>query len=86
MLIGIGYGNYIDSEKIAAVVGADSAPVKRMLKHAKASGSLIDATAGRKTRSVIVLANNQIVASSNLSDTIAEKTNKLIESVLETQE
>ncbi len=34
-LIHIGFGNIVNTEKIIAVVSPDSAPVKRMVMHAK---------------------------------------------------
>lgn len=73
MLINAGYGNYVVSDKITAIVDFDSAPIKRLVREAKKSGLLIDATHGHKTRSVIMLVNNQIIACANLPDTIAEK-------------
>ncbi len=48
-LIHIGFGNIVNTEKIIAVVSPDSAPVKRMVQHARESGMAIDATQGRKT-------------------------------------
>ena len=35
-LIHIGFGNIVNSAKIIAIVSPDSAPVKRMVQHAKA--------------------------------------------------
>ena len=73
MLINAGYGNYVVSDKITAIVDFDSAPVKRLVREAKKAGLLIDATRGHKTRSIIMLVNNQIIACANLPETIAEK-------------
>lgn len=47
-LIHIGFGNIVNTEKIIAVVSPDSAPVKRMVQHARESGMAIDATQGEK--------------------------------------
>ena len=66
-LIHIGFGNII------AVVSPDSAPVKRMVMHAKESGMAIDATQGRKTKSVLVMENSQLVLSALLPETIANR-------------
>ncbi len=73
MLIGIGYGNYVVADKIVAVIGFESAPVKRLVREAKKENRLIDATSGHKTRSVVILLNNQILVSANLPETIVEK-------------
>ena len=53
-LINIGFGNLVSSDKLVAVVAPDSAPVKRIVQEAKQSGMLIDATCGRKCKSVLI--------------------------------
>ena len=72
-LIHIGFGNIVNTEKIIAVVSPDSAPVKRMVQHARESGMALDATQGRKTKSVLVMENSQLVLSALLPDTIANR-------------
>ena len=72
-LIHIGFGNIVNTEKIIAVVSPDSAPVKRMVQHAKESGMAIDATQGRKTKAVLVMENSQLVLSALLPETIAQR-------------
>lgn len=69
-LIHIGFGNIVNVEKIISIVSPDSAPVKRLVQHAKENGMTIDATQGRKTKAVIVMENQQIVLSALLPDTI----------------
>lgn len=70
-LIHIGFGNIINAEKIIAVVSPDSAPVKRMVQTAKETGTVIDATQGRKTKAVMVMENGSIVLSALMPETIA---------------
>lgn len=60
-LLDIGYGNMISSEKLVALVSPDSAPIKRTIQDAKDKGTLIDATYGRKTRSVIIMESDHVV-------------------------
>ncbi|MBP1572427.1 MAG: DUF370 domain-containing protein [Oscillospiraceae bacterium] len=62
-LVNIGYGNMVSSERLVAVVSPDSAPIKRMITDARDRGLLIDATYGRKTRSVIVTDSDHIILS-----------------------
>ena len=62
-LINIGYGNMLAANRVIAVVSPDSAPVKRMVQDAREAGKLIDATLGRKTRSVLVTDSGHIVLS-----------------------
>lgn len=72
-LIHIGFGNQVNTEKIIAIVGPDSAPIKRMVQKAKENGMAIDATQGRKTKSVLVMENSQIVLSALLPETISNR-------------
>ncbi|MBE6818271.1 MAG: DUF370 domain-containing protein [Ruminococcaceae bacterium] len=62
-LVGIGFGNMVNAERIIAVVSPDSNPVKRMIATGKDNGMLIDATQGRKTKSVILMDSDHIVLS-----------------------
>ena len=55
MLIHIGYGNFVQLEWISDVISAENADVKRMIAGAREDGLLINATAGRALRSVIIL-------------------------------
>ena len=49
------------SDRIVAALSPESAPVKRMITKAKSENTLIDATFGRKTKTVIITDNNQII-------------------------
>lgn len=61
--IQIGAGNMISRERVIAVVSPDSSPVKRMVQDAKDRSTLIDASSGRKTKSVIVMDSDHVVLS-----------------------
>lgn len=72
-LINIGYGNMVNAERIIAVVSPESAPVKRMIQEAKAAGTIIDATHGRKTMSVIITDSDHIILTYYQSEKIADR-------------
>lgn len=72
-LINIGFGNLVSSDKLIAVVTPDAAPVKRIVQEAKASGMLIDATCGRKCKSVLVSESNHVVLSAVSCETIQNR-------------
>ena len=74
-LINIGYGNMINSQKVVSVVGPDAAPIKRLIQDTRDSGKLIDATSGKKTRSVIIADSGHIVLSALTSETIQNRLN-----------
>lgn len=62
-LVNIGFGNLINSDKVVAVLSPESAPVKKIIRESKSNGSLIDATHGRKTMSVIITDSDNVVLS-----------------------
>lgn len=74
-LIGIGFGNMVNSDRIIAVVEPDSNPVKRLIATGKEKSMLIDATQGRKTKSVILMDSDHIVLSYLTTEALIEKVN-----------
>ena len=73
--INVGFGSVISAEKIVAIVASESAPIRRIVNQAKEAGSLIDATYGRKTRSVIIMDSGHVILSTLQSTTICERIN-----------
>ena len=63
-LIDIGFGSMAAAARVVAVVGPDSAPVKRLGQEAMERGMLIDASFGRKTQSVLVMDSGHVIWSS----------------------
>ncbi len=75
-LINIGFGNAVNAEKIQCVVNPDAAPVKRMVQRAREENRIVDATQGRKTKSVIVCDEACLVLSALQPDTIMKRCNE----------
>lgn len=72
-LINIGFGNTIAAGRVIAIVGPESAPVKRLIQDARENGYLIDGTCGRRTRAVAVMDSRHVVLSSLLPETIGNR-------------
>ncbi|MBO2517888.1 MAG: hypothetical protein CW338_11585 [Clostridiales bacterium] len=72
-LINIGFGNMVAGERIISVVAPDSAPVKRLIQEARDRSQLIDASAGRKTRAVVIVDNGSVILSALQPETIASR-------------
>lgn len=72
-LINVGFGNVVNSQKIVSVVNPDAAPIKRLIQTARSNDSLIDATQGRKTKSVIIMSDQHVILSAVQSETIAKR-------------
>ena len=75
-LINIGFGSMVNSSRIVAVVNPDSAPVKRIAQEAKEKGCAVDATYGRKTKSVIITDTAHVILSAIPTETIANRLNE----------
>ena len=72
-LINIGFGSYISADRLVSVLSPGSSPIKRMVQDARERGSLIDASYGRKTRSILVTDGGYIILSALTSETVAER-------------
>ena len=73
VLINVGFGNVVAAAKIVAVVTPGSAPMKRLREEARERGKLIDATEGRRTRSIIITDSDHIILSALQAETLAQR-------------
>jgi len=62
-LIDIGYSNMLNSDRVVAVVAADAAPSRRMISAAREKNLLVDASCGKKTKTVYIMDSGHIVLS-----------------------
>ena len=73
------YGRFIENlmpfTAVRCIVSLDSAPAKRMVQKGKEQENLIDATQGRRTKSVIFTENNKIILSALQPETLAGRFN-----------
>ena len=75
-LVNIGFGNLINADRVISIVSPESAPVKRIVQKSKDAGTLIDATHGRKTKSVIITDTDNIILSYLELDAISDRFEK----------
>jgi regulator of extracellular matrix RemA (YlzA/DUF370 family) len=75
-LISIGFGNVVASEKIVAIITPGSSPVRRLKDEARRKGKLVDATQGRRTRSLLVMDSDHVVLSAIGAETITQRLEK----------
>ena len=54
-----------------AVISPDSAPVKRLMHEAEDKGLLVNATYGRRTRSVVVMDSKHVILSAITPEKLA---------------
>lgn len=72
-LINIGFGNFVSDIRIISIVLPESAPVKRLIQESREKGMLIDATYGRKTKSVIITDSEHVILSALPAEIIAQR-------------
>lgn len=72
-VLNVGFYNYVMTDKIVALVSSESAPMRRLVQQLRKSGNLIDATQGRRTKSVIFTDSNSIVLSAISQETLAKR-------------
>lgn len=72
-LVSIGFGSFVSAERLVGVLSPESAPIKRMIQDARERGGLIDASYGRKTRSVLVTDGGYLILSALTSEAVAER-------------
>ena len=72
-LINIGFGSMVAANRLLAIVEPDSAPIKRVIQEARDRGMLIDASYGRKTKSVILMDTDHVILSAISTDTISAR-------------
>lgn len=78
-LVNIGFGNYVLAARVVAILNPTSSPMRRLREDAKSEGLLVDATQGRKTRSILVMDSNHVILSSFLPDTIGQRFTQVTE-------
>ncbi|CAD7781215.1 MAG: hypothetical protein KCCBMMGE_01655 [Candidatus Methanoperedenaceae archaeon GB37] len=72
-LLSVGFGNTVVVNRVVAVLAPNSSPMKRLRGEAQKNGRLVDATFGRKTRSIIITDSNHVILSSIQAETIAQR-------------
>ena len=72
-LINIGFGNMVSAERIVSIVSPDAAPIKRLIQDARDAGTVIDASCGKKTLSVIICDSRHIILSSLSTEVLSSR-------------
>ncbi len=71
--LNVGFYNFVLVDKVLALVSSDSAPMRRLVQEFRKTGRLIDATQGRKTKSVIFLEGGNLATSALSQETLAKR-------------
>lgn len=71
--INAGYENNVNIDKVVAVLNSDSAPGRRLIKKARESQLLLDATEGNKTLAIIVTESGHVITSAFRAETLRKR-------------
>jgi len=71
--LNVGHGNFILADRIVAILESGSLPMKRLREKAVDHNLLVDATAGRKTRSLILTDSRHVILSALAPQTVQER-------------
>ena len=72
-LLNVGFGNAVVADRVIAIVSPSSSPMKRLREEARLLGKLVDATQGRKTRSIIITDSDHVILSAIQAETVAQR-------------
>ena len=70
-LLSIGFGNMVNKDKIVTIINPDSAPAKRIVQRAKVTERIVDATQGRRTKSIILTDSDHVILSALQPETLS---------------
>ena len=74
-VLNVGFYNYVMTDKILALVSSESAPMRRLVQNMRKGGNLIDATQGRRTKSIIFTSGSTVILSAISQETLAKRLN-----------
>lgn len=72
-MLNVGYGNLVWAARVVAIVSPQSAPMRRLREEAAGRGKLVDATQGRRTRSILITDSDHVILSAVNTETIAAR-------------
>ena len=72
-MLNIGYGNLVMASRVVAVVSPTASPMRRLREEAAERNKLVDATEGRRTRSILVTDSDHVILSAINPETIAAR-------------
>lgn len=72
-MLNIGYGNLVMAHRVISIISPQSAPMRRLREDATERGKLLDATQGRRTRSILITDSDHVILSAINPDTISSR-------------
>ena len=71
--LNVGFYNFVLTDKVVALIGSDSSPMRRLVQSLKREGLVIDATQGRKTKTIIFTTGREVILSAISQETLVKR-------------
>ncbi len=72
-LVHVGFGNVIAVNRVIALLSINQQPIKRLIREAREKDRLIDATHGRKAKTVVLFETGHMMLAAVTAETIAHR-------------
>ena len=72
-LVNIGFGSMVAAGRVLSILAPASAPITRIIQEAQDRGMLIDASYGRKTKSVLLMDTDHVILSAVSPETLTDR-------------
>ena len=73
MFVSIGHDNFVNGHLVVAVLRPGSAPMRKLKEQARIAGRLVDGTAGKPTRSFVLMSDGSLIQSVNTPATLVSR-------------
>ncbi len=72
-MLNIGHGNLMLASRVVAIVSPNASPMRRLREEAAERNKLVDATMGRRTRSILITDSDHVILCAVNPETIAQR-------------
>ena len=73
LVLNVGFYNFVVSSHVVALINSDSAPMRRLVQTMRKEGNLIDATHGRRAKTIVFTQGGQVILSAVSQETLAKR-------------
>lgn len=77
-VLDVGFSNTVPAHRVTGIMSYDSEPLRRFCQDMERMHRVIDATKGRKVKSLVVLDSQHIILSSLARETLSDRFSNLL--------
>ena len=72
-VIDVGHGNVVALNRVVAIVSPGSLSITELMDEAKGRFKLVDATKGKRTKSIIITDSDHVILSPRMVETLVQR-------------